>query len=480
VINSFADLLPLLPELVLVLCALLVLMVGAFVRDPRSSWVHVLSLFSLVAVAFSATYAPMNPKTLGGLFAVDSLSLFFRQFLPLLTGVVLIYARHGMEQRKLLSGEFYALVLFALLGMLLLCSGSHMLSLYLGLELLGLSSYALVALDRDSRGSTEAAMKYFVLGSIASAVLLYGISILYGLTGSLELASINEAAVRMIADGDQLAALTFGLVFVLVGLAFKFGAVPFHMWLPDVYQGAPTPVTLFIASVPKLAAVGMALRLLPLGLSALLEQWQEVLAVLAAASLILGNLAAIAQTNIKRMLAYSAISHVGFLFMGLLNGTPLGMTAILFYGVIYALMTASAFGLLMVCARSGVEINEIDDFRGLNQKQPFYAFLLLLTMASLAGFPPLVGFFGKLLVLQASIDAGYLWLAIVAAICAVIGAFYYLRVIKAMYFDESSSAPEVSAPLDVRIVLTVNALALLGLGIFWSPLAQLCSQLWSR
>lgn len=479
-ITSFADLLPLLPELVLTVGALLVLMCGAFVHDPRSVLAHVLSLLTLVAVAFATTYAPLQPRALGGLFAIDSMSQFFRLFLLLLTGVVFIYARHGMEQRKLLSPEFYALLLFALLGMLLLCSGSHMITLYLGLELLALSSYALVALDRDSRSSSEAAMKYFVLGALASAVLLYGISILYGLTGSLELARINEAVLRTVSDGDKLAALTFGLVFVLVGLAFKFGAVPFHMWLPDVYQGAPTPVTLFIASVPKLAAVGMALRLLPLGLGGLISQWQDILAVLAVASLVLGNLAAIAQTNFKRMLAYSAISHVGFLFLGLLNGSPVGLTAVVFYGVVYALMTASAFGLLMVCSRSGVELNDIDDFRGLNQKQPFYAFLMLLTMASLAGFPPLVGFFGKLLVLQAAIDAGFLWVAIVAAVCAVIGAFYYLRVIKAMYFDEASTAPDVSAPVDVRVVLTVNALALLGLGIFWGPLAEFCSQLWVR
>lgn len=478
-IESFADLLPLLPELVLAAGALLVLMAGAFVRDPRSALAHVLALFTLVGVAAAATYAPMKAQTLGGLFAVDALSQLLRQCLALLTAVVFIYARFGMEQRKLLSPEFYALVLFALLGMLLLCSGTHLISLYLGLELLALSSYVLVAMDRDSRVSSEAAMKYFVLGAIASAVLLYGMSILYGLTGRLDLAGINEVVASQLADPDKRAVFTFGLVFVLVGLAFKFGAVPFHMWLPDVYQGAPTPVTLFIASVPKLAAVGMALRLLPLGLTALAEQWQSVLVVLAVASLILGNLAAIAQSNIKRMLAYSAISHVGFLFLGLLDGTPEGLSSVLFYGLVYALMTVGAFGLLLVCSRNGVELNDIDDFRGLNQHRPLHAFLMLLTMASLAGFPPLVGFFAKLQVLKSAVAGGYMWAAIVAAVCAVIGAYYYLRVIKVMYFDEASSAPVVQAPIDVRAVLCVNALALLALGIFWSPLAQLCSQLWT-
>lgn len=480
-IQSAADLLPLLPEGVLTVGALTVLMCGAFVRDPRSALAHALSLLTLVGVAVSASYTPMANRVLDGMFASDQLSLLLRQFIALIGAVVLIYGRFGMQQRKLLTPEFYALVLFAMLGGMILCSATHMLSLYLGLELLALSSYALVALDRDSRLSSEAAMKYFVLGAIASGVLLYGVSILYGLTGSFELAAMNGAIAPMLQDADRIAALTFGLVFVLVGLAFKFGAVPFHMWLPDVYQGAATPVTLFVASVPKLAAVGMALRLLPLGLQNLYGHWQEILAVLAAASLIVGNLAAIAQTNIRRMLAYSAISHVGFMFLGLLNPGPDGMTAVLFYGLIYAAMTAAAFGLLLVFSREGVEVNDIADLRGLNRRNPLFALLMMLTMASLAGFPPLVGFFGKLLVLQAALNAAngaFLWLVIVAALAAVVGAFYYLRVIKAMYFDEASDGPVVDAPGEVRVVLALNALALLALGIWWSPLAEWCSQLW--
>lgn len=477
-INSIHDLLPLLPELILAAGAILVLMLGTFLRDERSAIAHVLSLLTLVLVALSATRVPMSNRVLDGLFSVDQLSLLLRQFIALVTAVVLIYGRFGMQERKLLTTEFYALVLFAVLGALVLCSASHMLTLYLGLELLALSSYALVALDRDSKISSEAAMKYFVLGAIASGLLLYGISILYGLTGALGLTEINTAIAPMLGEADKVAALTFGLVFVLIGLAFKFGAVPFHMWLPDVYQGAPTPVTLFIASIPKLAAIGMALRLLPMGLANLYSHWQEILAVLAAASLVLGNFAAIAQSNIKRMLAYSTISHVGFMFLGLLNGSAIGMSAALFYGLVYSLMTAAAFGLLLVMSRQGVEINEIEDFRGLNKRSPLFAFLMLLTMASLAGFPPLVGFFGKLLVLQATVQAGLLWLAIVGALCAVVGAYYYLRVIKVMYFDESTSTPEVDAPTDVRLVLVVNALGLLALGVFWSPLATWCSQLW--
>jgi NADH-quinone oxidoreductase subunit N len=360
-----------------------------------------------------------------------------------------------------------------------LVSAGNLVTIYMGLELMALATYAIVALDRDNGVASESAMKYFVLGALASGILLYGMSLLFGLTGSLDLFDINAKLNTVYAaDQGSLLMMSFALAFIVIGLAFKFGAVPFHMWLPDVYEGAPTAMTAFIASVPKLAAVGMAIRLLPEGLGNLTPRWQEMIALLAMASLIVGNLGAIAQYNIKRMLAYSTISHVGFMLLGLLNGTATGFSALLFYVIVYSLSTAAAFGVLIILSRQGLEFERIDDFKGLNKRSPWLAFLMLIVMASLAGIPPLIGFWAKLQVIMALVALGSTWksLILVAALFAVIGSYYYLRVIKVMYFDAPESDAEPAQALDVRIILIANTAVLVLLGLYSQPLAQLCGR----
>jgi NADH-quinone oxidoreductase subunit N len=360
--------------------------------------------------------------------------------------------------------------------MMLLVSAGNLVMVYLGLELFTLSSYALVAMNRDSSLSSEAAMKYFVLGALASGLLLYGMSMIYGATGTLDLVKIHDAVGLLAAGSQGQILLLFGVVFLVVGIGFKFGAAPFHMWLPDVYQGSPTAVTIFIGAAPKIAAFGMAYRLLQSGLGDMQPHWSQMLAALAVASLAVGNIVAIAQTNLKRLLAYSTISHVGFLLLALANGTPAGYAAAMFYAISYAIMASAAFGVILLLTRAGFEAEEIDDFKGLNQRNPWYAFIMLLTMASLAGIPPLFGFFAKLLVLKAAIDAGMLWLALVAIVFAIIGMFYYLRVIKVMYFDAPLDSSALLLPRDLafRWLLSINGVALLGLGLFWGPLIAWC------
>jgi NADH-quinone oxidoreductase subunit N len=344
--------------------------------------------------------------------------------------------------------------------------------MYLGLELMSLALYAMVAFDRDSPVAAESAMKYFILGAIASGMLLYGMSILYGLTGSLQLDEI--AAALAAADAQRPAAL-LASVFVLAGIAFKFGAVPFHNWVPDVYHGAPTSVTLFVGTAPKLAAFAMLARLLHLALGPEALSWQPLLAVLAIVSVGLGNVVAIAQTNIKRMLAYSTIGHVGFILLGFAAGSPAGRQAALFYTLVYAVMAAGAFGIVILMSRRGFESEELNDFKGLNQRSPWFALMMMLIMVSMIGIPPFVGFFAKLNVLAALVDANQTWLAIVAVLFSVVGAFYYLRVIRLMYFDEPEDTCSLDAALDMRVLLSVNALALLLLGIYANPLMELCA-----
>jgi NADH-quinone oxidoreductase subunit N len=383
-----------------------------------------------------------------------------------------VYSRTYLADRRLSRGAFYVLCLFAVLGMMLLVSAGSLVTLYLGLELLALSSYALVGLDRDSAIGSEAAMKYFVLGSLSSGMLLYGMSMVYGATGSLDLSTIYAAA----GNAQDHTMLLFGVVFLVVGIAFKFGAAPFHMWLPDVYQGAPTIVTLFIGSAPKLAAFGMAYRLLESGAGPLWEHWHLMLAWLAVLSLVIGNLFAIVQTSIKRMLAFSTISHVGFLFLGLSNATPTGYASAMFYAISYAVMATAAFATLILLSSRGHDAENIDDFRGLNARSPWHALLVLMIMVSLAGVPPFLGFWAKLAVLRSALDAHMLWLALVGAVFAVIGSFYYLRIIKVMYFDPPDAQPEASINPDpaLRWMLSINALLLLALGIEWNPLMSWC------
>jgi NADH-quinone oxidoreductase subunit N len=356
--------------------------------------------------------------------------------------------------------------------MMVMISGSHFLTLYLGLELLSLSLYALVALQRDSKVATEAAMKYFVLGALASGMLLYGLSMIYGATGSLEVAKVAATLPNL----DHLnTVVVFGLVFVIAGLAFKLGVVPFHMWLPDVYQGAPTAVTLFIGSAPKIAAFAFVMRLLIDGLGGLVADWQPMLALMALLSMAIGNITAIAQTNIKRMLAYSTISHMGFLLLGFLAGSENGYSSAMFYVVVYVLMSLASFGMVLLLSRAGFEAEQLNDFKGLNRRSPWYAFLMLLVMVSMAGIPPTVGFYAKLSVLQAALQAGYLWLVVAAVLLSVIGAFYYLRIVKLMYFDEPTDTAPIQAHADMSVLLSVNALAILALGILPQPLMALCA-----
>lgn len=471
---SATELLPLLPELVLVGAAFALLMLDLFLDDRRRVVTHVLAIASLVlAGALVAAGVGGQGEVLSGMFVRDAMADVLKAGVCFVSALALVYAWPFLRERGLYQGEVAVLVLFAAVGMLLLVSAGSLVMVYLGLEMLALCSYALVALDRDSPVASEAAIKYFVLGALASGLLLYGMSLVYGATGALQLSAIGAAAT---ATGQPVMLMT-GVAFMIAGIAFKFGAAPFHMWLPDVYHGAPTPVTLFIGSAPKLAAFAMAYRLLETGAGPLAEHWQPLLAGLAALSLVVGNLVALVQANLKRMLAYSTVSHVGFLFMGLAGGGAVGNAAAMFYALSYAVMATAAFGAIVLLSRRGFEADRIDDFKGLNARDPWSAGLVLCVMASLAGVPPFLGFWAKLAVLRAALDGGLLWLAIVGVVCAVIGAFYYLRVIKAMYFDEPAGEP--ASPREdrtLRVVFGVNALGLLVVGLFWSPLMAWCQQ----
>ena len=469
------DLLVLLPELVLLGATVLILMLDLFVEQPSRALTHWLSLLALaitaVLVCIGAPQTGVQALAFNDMFIRDGVATILKVFILLTSALSLIYGRNYLRERKLLIGEIYLLILFATLGMMLLVSAGSLITVYLGLELLTLCSYALVALNRDSSVSSEAAIKYFVLGALASGLILYGMSMIYGATVSLDLATIH-ASIGNVAHPNLIA---FGLVFLIAGIAFKFGAAPFHMWLPDVYQGAPTAITVFIGTAPKLAAFGMAWRLLDGAMGPLSGQWTLMLAVLAVLSLVIGNVLAIAQTNIKRMLAYSTISHMGFLLLGFVNGTSAGYAAAMFYIISYTFTAAMAFGMIMILARAGFEAEEIDDFRGLAQRSPWYAGMMALSMFSLAGIPPLFGFFAKLLVLKAAIDAGYMWLAIVAIVFAIVGIFYYLRVVKVMYFDKADEGA-LALPDDrpLRWVMSLNGLALLVMGVAWGPLFDWC------
>jgi len=391
----------------------------------------------------------------------------------LFVAVALLYSRAYLENRNILRGEYYVLALTALLGIFVLVSANSLLTVYLGVELLALSVYAMVAFDRDSGISAEAAIKYFVLGAIASGALLYGMSLIYGLTGTLDL---SEIAVRLSAPSSL--GVTMGLVFIVVAVAFKLGAVPFHMWLPDVYEGAPTSVTLFIGTVPKLAYFALALRLLAQGLAGMSVEWTQMLAPLAVLTLVIGNVLAIVQTNLKRMLAYSTIANVGFIVLGFVAGTADGYAAALYYTLVYVLVALGSFGVILLASRKGFEADQLDDYRGLYQRDPLLAFAMMLLMFSTAGVPPLVGFWAKLRIFQALWETHHLWLVIIAAAMSVVGAYYYLRVIKLMYFDDPvGQQPPASTPGGVRVALGLNAAAVLALGVLPQPLLNLCARL---
>ena len=471
---SATELLPLLPELVLIDSAFALLIIDLFIGERHKVWTHFLSVLALVVVlAMLATGSGGQGVVLNGMFVRDNAADLMKLAIVLMSTLTLVYGWSYLRERGLYKGEIPVLVLFATAGMMMMVSAGSLLMVYLGLELLALCSYALVAADRENGKATEAAMKYIVLGSLASGLLLYGMSLVYGATGSLQLDVIHAA---IDGSGERTLLLT-GTVFMVAGVAFKLGAAPFHMWLPDVYQGATAPIALFISSAPKLAAFGMAWRLLETGVGPLSEEWRWLLAGLAAISLVVGNLMAIAQANLKRMLAYSTVSHIGFLLMGLASGDERGYAAALFYAIVYALMSTAAFGAIIALSRQGFEAENIDDFKGLNARNPWMAGLVLCAMVSLAGIPPFLGFWAKLMVLGAAVQGGMLWLALLGVLAAVVGCFYYLRVVKVMYFDEPVGAP-LPAHNDrvLGIVLGVNSLALLVLPLGLNPLLAWCQR----
>lgn len=469
-----ADLMPLLPELVLVGAAFALLMLDLFISESRRIVTHALAIATLVAVAVMVVTGVGGQGTvLGGMFIRDDVADVLKVAILLVSAMSMLYIWPFLRARGLYKGEVAVLAMFATAGMMLMTSAGSLVMVYLGLELLALCSYALVAVDRDSALASESAIKYFVLGSLASGLLLYGMSLVYGATGALQIDRIAES---ISGQPDNMMLVT-GIVFMAVGVAFKFGGAPFHMWLPDVYTGAPTPITQFIGSAPKLASFGMAYRLFYVAAGGLDERWRLVFALIAVASLAIGNLAAMMQGNLKRMLAYSTVSHVGFLFMGIAGGGAQGFAAAMFYAISYSLMAVAAFGVIIVMSSRGFEADQVDDFRGLNQRSPWMAAMVLCVMASLAGLPPFLGFWAKLAVLRAALDGGYLWLALVGVVFAVVGAFYYLRVVKAMYFDAPlDSAPAIEAGRPLRFVFAVNALGLLIVGLAWSPLMAFCQR----
>ncbi|HEL4452647.1 TPA: NADH-quinone oxidoreductase subunit NuoN [Stenotrophomonas maltophilia] len=469
-----ADLPPLAPELVLIGSAFALMILDLFVSNRNKIVTHLFSLAALAVVLFMlATGVGGQGEVFHGMFVRDTAADVMKTGIVLLSGLTLVYGWRYLRDRNLFQGEIPVLILFGTAGMMILVSAGSLLMVYLGLELLALCSYALVASNRENGLASEAAMKYIVLGSLASGLLLYGMSLIYGATGSLHLDVIRDA----IPHSEERVLLITGAVFMIAGVAFKLGAAPFHMWLPDVYQGAPAPIALFISSAPKLAAFGMAYRLLEMGVGPLSTELQLLIAGLAAVSLVIGNLMAIAQSNLKRMLAFSTVSHIGFLLMGIAGGGAQGYAAALFCALAYAIMSTAAFGAIIALSRAGFEAENIEDFKGLNARNPWMAGLVLCIMASLAGIPPFLGFWTKLAVLGAAVNGGLLWLAILGVLCAVVGCFYYLRVIKVMYFDEPvGEAMPRSNDRVLGLVLGVNALALLALGLAWNPIMVWCQQ----
>ncbi len=467
------DLITALPELIVLSMAMVILLADLFIAPAKRMAIYAMAQFTLLLAAYFtfSSHVPSVSFAFSGAFVDDAMSDVLKLMMYLGTSFIFVYSRQYLQQRGMFRGEFYALVLFSLLGMMVMVSGQSLLTLYVGLELLSLSLYALVAMDRDNAKATEAAMKYFVLGALASGMLLYGMSMVYGMTGSLNLAEINMA---LMAGTKIHAVLILGLVFIVAGLAFKLGAVPFQMWVPDVYEGSPTAVTMLISSVPKLAAFAFVIRVLVQALPTLAADWQQMLMIMAVLSILIGNITAIAQTNLKRMLAYSTISHIGFVLYGLMSVSMNGFIFALFYVVSYVLMTLAGFGIILLLSRPGFEADKLDDLKGLNQRSPWHAFLMLIVMFSMAGVPPTLGFYAKFSVLQAALAAGYVWLVVFAVLMAVIGAFYYLRVIKLMYFDEPVDTHAIAAPMDARIVLGFNALALLVIGLMPERLIEIC------
>ena len=465
------DFMPAMPEIFLLTMVCVIMIIDLFLKDESRGATYVLSLIALIATAFLSfsNYSEQSITTFNGSFILDPMASILKITICIIVVGVFIYAKDYLRDRNIYKGEYFTLGLFGVLGMMVMVSAGNFLTVYLGLELLSLSMYAMIAMQRDSIVASEAAMKYFILGAIASGMLLYGMSMVYGVTGSLDLATINKAV-----SGADRVVMSFGLVFIILGVAFKLGAVPFHMWMPDVYHGSPTSVTLYIASAPKIAAFAMMYRLLVDGLADMHSDWQMILIILSVLSMVFGNIVAIAQTNIKRMLAYSTISHVGFIIMGVVTGTQAGYGASMFYAIVYAIMSVGAFGMIVLLSRAGFEAENIEDFKGLNQKSPWFAFVMMAIMFSMAGVPPFLGFWAKISVLQEAVNSGLLWLAVVGVVASVIGAFYYLRIIKVVYFDKPVDQTPLQASMDIRLTLSVNGLAILALGLYPTALITLC------
>lgn len=460
---------------IFLLCMVCVILIADLLIDQHGKMLtYMLAQLTLLgcSVITVGTHEQGVIFAFNNMFVDDLMSDVLKLLTYLSVSMMLVYSRQYLMVRNLFSGEFIVLALFATLGMMVMISANHFLTLYLGLEILSLSMYAMVALQRDSAVATEAAMKYFVLGALASGLLLYGMSMVYGATGSLELGVISNAIQYGVADKNL---MVFGLVFIVSGLAFKLGVVPFHMWVPDVYHGAPTAMTMLIGSAPKLAAFAFATRILVEGLQPLVEHWSGMLVILSVASMAIGNLAAIAQTNIKRMFAYSTIAHMGFMLLGLLSGGIEGYGSAMFYAVIYVLMSLGGFGMIMLLSREGFEADTLNDFKGLNQRSPWLAFMMLLLMFSMAGVPPTVGFYAKFSVLNAVVQAGYLWLAVAAVLFSLIGAFYYLRIVKLMYFDAPESHAPIHCSQDSALLISLNGIGVLALGLLPGALMSICA-----
>ena len=485
------NLVPVYAEIFLLIAASAILLIDMFLSEAKRSLTYYLSLATLAGCAYFSWVdysAGATVYTFNNMFVSDPMANLLKLFTYLAVGMTLIYSRQYVGQRGMVSGnlggEFYVLALFAMLGQMIMISANNMLIIYLGLELMSLSLYALVALRRDHAVSTEAAMKYFILGALASGFLLYGISMLYGATGSLDIGAISMVAA---SAGANHTILVFGIVFVVAGLAFKLGAVPFHMWVPDVYQGSPTAVTLLLGAAPKIAAFAICIRLLVEALRPMAIDWQQMLMVLAVMSLAIGNLTAIAQTNLKRMLAYSTIAQVGFVLLGLLSGVVAGRddpsltiaaaaySSAMYYTITYVLTTLGTFGLIMLLARAGFEAEELNDFKGLSKRSPWFATVMSIMLFSLAGVPPMMGFAAKFAVLQAVLNTGAIWLTVLAVMFSLIGAFYYLRVVKVMWFDEPVDTTAITVPFDMRATLSANGIAIVVLGIYAGPLLAACS-----
>ncbi|MFI4937290.1 MAG: NADH-quinone oxidoreductase subunit NuoN [Candidatus Berkiellales bacterium] len=474
----FEDLRTILPEIILLSMACYALIVDLFLSKKTQVITYLLCQAALIATAISCWYSPINVSAFNEQFIVDPLAATLKIGILILMFLVLTYSRTYTRERDIAYGEFHVMALFSTLGMMILVSAQSLLMIFLGLELLSLPLYALVALQRDSQLSAEAGIKYFIMGALASGMLLYGISLLYGLSGSIQ---FNEVATFIkTAENGTLMVSLIAMVFIIVGLAFKFGVAPFHMWIPDIYQGAPTSITALITSASKVAAFGMAFRLLHDTLSHFSFEWSQFFIPLAVLSLATGNIIAIAQTNVKRLLAYSTISHVGYLFLGLLVAQRVGYAPAMYYILVYAIVSVCAFGVLLILSHQKFDAQTFDDLKGLSQRSPWLAFIMLLVAFSLAGVPPTVGFYAKFMILSALVDGGLTWLAALAVVFSVIGAFYYIKIVRVMYFDAPEVPYSAGGAMDFRVVLSLNGLAILALGVFPAPLFMICRNVFTQ